>query len=41
MNHVDTDHEDKPIEDIRIINTQVIINPFEDVIVRSNVHNNI
>jgi len=34
MEHLDTDGEDRPILRPRIIGVKVVVNPFEDVVVR-------
>lgn len=39
MQKVETDSNDRPIQDIQIIQTKVIINPFNDILVRNNTIN--
>jgi hypothetical protein len=34
MEHLDTDSEDRPIVRPKILGVKVIVNPFEDVVVR-------
>ncbi len=36
ISKVDTDIDDKPIEEVKVLDTKVIINPFDDIIVRNN-----
>tara|TARA_B110000503_G_scaffold106900_1_gene159702 strand:- start:237 stop:344 length:108 start_codon:yes stop_codon:yes gene_type:complete len=34
MEHLDTDAEDRPVIQPKILSTRVIVNPFDDIIVR-------
>jgi len=33
---IETDSNDRPVQDIYILDTKVVVNPFNDILVRNN-----